>query len=39
MEIKVFDAECYNQIFSEEFPNTKFISGGEREIYKITFSH
>ena len=25
---KGFDAECYNQIFSEEFPNTKFISGG-----------
>ena len=23
-----FDAECYNQIFSEEFPNTKFISAG-----------
>ena len=25
---KGFDAECYNQIFSEEFPDTKFISGG-----------
>ena len=25
---KGFDAECYNRIFSEEFPNTKFISGG-----------
>ena len=25
---KGFDAECYNQIFSEEFSNTKFISGG-----------
>ena len=25
---KGFDAECYNQIFSEEFPNTKFISAG-----------
>ena len=23
-----FDAECYNQIFSEEFPDTKFISAG-----------
>ena len=23
-----FDAECYNQIFSEEFPNTKFVSAG-----------
>ena len=23
-----FDAECYNQIFFEEFPNTKFISAG-----------
>lgn len=23
-----FDAECYNQIFSTEFPNTKFISVG-----------
>lgn len=23
-----FDAECYNQIFSEEFPNVKFISAG-----------
>lgn len=28
-----FDAECYNQIFSEEFPNTKFISGrGKKEL-------
>ena len=28
-----FDAECYNQIFSEEFPNTKFVSaGGKREL-------
>ena len=25
---KGFDAECYNQIFSEEFPSTKFISAG-----------
>lgn len=25
---KGFDAECYDQIFSEEFPNTKFISAG-----------
>ena len=25
---KGFDAECYNRIFSEEFPNTKFISAG-----------
>ncbi len=25
---KGFDAECYNQIFSDEFPNTKFISAG-----------
>ena len=23
-----FDAECYNQIFAEEFPNTKFVSAG-----------
>ena len=23
-----FDAECYNQTFSEAFPNTKFISAG-----------
>ncbi len=23
-----FDAECYNQIFSEKFPNVKFISAG-----------
>lgn len=30
---KGFDAECYNQIFSEEFPNTKFISGrGKKEL-------
>ena len=28
-----FDAECYNQIFSEEFPNTKFVSsGGKRDL-------
>ena len=28
-----FDAECYNHIFAEEFPNTKFISGGgKREL-------
>ena len=28
-----FDAECYNQIFSEEFPDTKFVSGGgKREL-------
>lgn len=27
------DAECYNQIFSEEFSNTKFISaGGKRDL-------
>ena len=27
------DAECYNQIFSEEFPNTKFVSaGGKRDL-------
>lgn len=27
------DAECYNQIFSEEYPNTKFISaGGKRDL-------
>ena len=25
---KGFDAECYNRIFSEEFPRTKFISAG-----------
>ena len=28
-----FDAECYNQIFSEEYPNSKFISaGGKRDL-------
>ena len=28
-----FDAECYNQIFAEEFPNAKFVSGGgKREL-------
>ena len=28
-----FDAECYNQIFAEEFPNTKFVSaGGKRDL-------
>ncbi|MDE0016351.1 MAG: AAA family ATPase [Candidatus Poribacteria bacterium] len=28
-----FDAECYTQIFSEEFPNTKFVSaGGKRDL-------
>ena len=28
-----FDAECYNQIFSEAYPNTKFISaGGKRDL-------
>ena len=28
-----FDAECYNQIFSEEFPDTKFVSaGGKRDL-------
>ncbi len=28
-----FDAECYNQIFSQEFSNTKFISaGGKRDL-------
>ena len=27
------DAECYNQIFSEEFPDTKFVSaGGKRDL-------
>lgn len=26
-----FDAECYNQIFSEEFPDTKFVSGGGKK--------
>lgn len=25
---KGFDAECYNQIFDEEFPDTKFVSAG-----------
>ncbi len=30
---KGLDAECYNRIFSEEFPNTKFISaGGKRDL-------
>ena len=30
---KGFDAECYNQIFAEEFPNTKFVSGrGKKEL-------
>ena len=29
-----FDAECYNLIFSEEFPNTKFVSaGGKRDLH------
>ena len=29
-----FDAECYNQIFSEEFPDTKFVSaGGKRDLH------
>ena len=28
-----FDADCYNQIFSEEFPDTKFVSaGGKRDL-------
>ena len=28
-----FDAECYNQIFSEEFPDMKFVSaGGKRDL-------
>ena len=28
-----FDAECYNQIFFEEFPGTKFVSaGGKRDL-------
>ena len=28
-----FDAECYNQIFAEEFPDTKFVSaGGKRDL-------
>ena len=26
-----FDAECYNQIFSEEFPDTKFVSAGGKK--------
>lgn len=30
---KGLDAECYNHIFSEEFPNAKFISaGGKRDL-------
>ncbi len=30
---KGFDAECYNQIFAEEFPDTKFVSaGGKRDL-------
>ena len=30
-----FDAECYNHIFSNEFPDTKFISaGGHRQLNK-----
>lgn len=30
---KGLDAECYNQIFSKEFPTTKFISaGGKRDL-------
>ena len=30
---KGLDAECYNRIFSEEFPDTKFISaGGKRDL-------
>ena len=30
---KGLDAECYNQIFSEKFPDTKFISaGGKRDL-------
>jgi hypothetical protein len=30
---KGFDSECYNQIFAEEFPNTKFVSGrGKKEL-------
>jgi len=30
-----FDAECYNRIFSNEFPDTKFISaGGHRQLNK-----
>ena len=29
-----FDAECYNQIFSEEFPDTKFVSaGGKKDLH------
>ena len=28
---KGFDADCYNQIFSQEYPNTKFISGGGKK--------
>ena len=29
-----FDAECYNRIFSEEFPDTKFVSaGGKRDLH------
>ena len=31
---KGFDAECYNRIFSEEFPDTKFVSaGGKRDLH------
>ena len=26
-----FDAECYNQIFSTEFPDTEFVSGGGKK--------
>ena len=26
-----FDAECYTQIFSEEFPDTKFVSAGGKK--------
>ena len=26
-----FDAECYNQIFAEEFPDTKFVSAGGKK--------
>ena len=33
MEVMVSTRECYNHIFSEEYPNTKFISaGGKRDL-------
>ena len=31
--IQGFDAECYNKIFSEQYPNAKFVSaGGKKEV-------